>query len=290
MILSSWPGDASTVERWLRAMLSAGDGFRMDGSDRIRIDVALDGDDIETLDLIATRVNLRPELVDESSSPGDGAARPSKPAEIERRPAVLRHGRLSADPVRVHRIPIRIDATLDRLPIAWVRYERPLDPHRPETAFTIDASDPARDTVGSLSATMRTSDVGPLLLTMMRPAVAAQGLRLHRLDIAASQDAEGRILIDLRGSARWKLLAARVRAGITVRVAPDAVVTVERLHVSSRNILVAVLLRFARAELRDAEGRSYDLNGDLAKDAALPRLRDVRVTAGEEISVSARLG
>lgn len=321
MAQQNWPRDAPTVQRWLHATLSAGDGFRMEGADRIRITVDLEGDDIETLDLVATGVNLRPVLTDTARP--DGAADNSPPptsAVVDRRAGVLHRARLVALPVRVHRIPIRIDAGLEGLPIEWLVYDHPRDARRPETAFTISSSGDARGTTGFLTASMRTDDVGRLLLTMIRPVVAESGLHLRRLTFslvpanaeqtpgleqsagsrrsATSEQSVGRgystdperFRLIVRATASWKLLRATVRIEARIRVEPSAVVAVEFFRIRSRNLLIAALLRIARSDIRGYEGKRYDLNDELATDGTMPRVRDLRVTAGKEVSISARLG
>jgi hypothetical protein len=315
MTPQDWPCDAPTVQRWLRTMLSRGDGFVMEGADRIRIAVDLDGDDIESLDIDATGADLRPSLTDsaaltdnvaltDNASPGGTTAAdapappapPIAPTVVDRGGGVLRHARLVAHPVRVHRVPIRVDAAVDRLPIEWLVHERPVDARRPETAFALSSAGDARGTIGSFAASMRTDDIGRLLLALIRPATAGSGVSVRRLRISlapAGTEPAGtepaapeRFRLGARATARWKLLRATVRIEARIRVAPSAVVTVEQFRIRSRNPLVAVLLRIARRDIRGYEGKRYDLN----EDPAMPRVHDLRLSAGKDVSISARLG
>jgi len=75
-----------------------------------------------------------------------------------------------------------------------------------------------------------------------------------------------------------------------IDIHPDGIVTVRDLRLSSGNPFVSIAVRAARRSLRAEIGRTYDLNDSVGAGAHSPRLHDVRVTVGDDITVAARLG
>lgn len=85
---------------------------------------------------------------------------------------------------------------------------------------------------------------------------------------------------------RWRLLTASARGTARIGVSDDGVITVRDLAIGSRNPIVAIALRAARRSVQEQIGQTYDLNEGFSAEG--PRLRDVRVAAGDEITVTAR--
>lgn len=282
-----WPGDAATVERWLRLQLcSADDEVQITGLDDIRTTVELDGTDISHLLIDATHVAL-------AVRPGAGPAPAPASDEAERdilsrEPGMLRFARLAAGPVVVQGHEIHLDATLQNLPVDWVQYATPLTPERPETVFGIDESRRPSHPSGTFSARMRSDEIGPLIAAMARPLLASAKVRLRRLEVTLAESRNQTITLRALASVRWKIFGAAVRATAVVRITPDAVVTVKRLRVRSRNPAIAIGLRMVRDELRAVEGQSHDLNAELGPGSSV-RIRDVRVSVGYDTEISARI-
>lgn len=282
-----WPGDARSIESWLRArMLSeigADAGARVGGLDRVRFDVEASGTDIDRLLIDATGAKITLHAADPYSAPPPP---PEAPAVIAKQEGMLRSARIIADPVKLQGCPIHLDLTVNDLPFSWVTYDAELTPGDPSSRHGIDESDSAGSPTGSLSGSMSVDDIGPLLTKVMRPLLSAEGVRLRRLALTVEDAGSERLVAQATVSARWRIFAARVRAELAVHVSPDAVFTVERLRLSTRNPLIALGLRLVRGELRALEGRTFDLNAS----AETIRIHDLRFTVDEHLTVTARIG
>lgn len=286
--MSGWPEDADAVIRRIREELAAA-GEHLDGLGAVRISADLRGDDLEQLTIDATGVELRlrPQPA-AGSQTGMDAAAPTTGEIRSRRAGTARQVRLIAAPVRVDGIPLAIDVELVDAPIDWLEYARPTDPRRSETVVGVEIRDDGAGMRGTLSASMRAADVGPLIERLAHAALAAEGVDVRSVRVVLHQDGADSIRIDARARARWKLLRASARAKARLRISPDAVVTVEYLEVGSRNPVVALALRAARKTVRAQIGRSIDLNSESPSSAL--RLHGLRVTVGRDVSVEARLG
>lgn len=308
---SSWPGDAATVERWLRAEMLAeladSPDARIEGLDGIRTTVELDGADVSRLLIDATRVRLELRSADAKSSESVGAgsagaesagaesvgesvgepagAESAEPEIVARTPGILRFARLTANPVTVHGHDLHVDATMQDLPFDWVEYATPTTPDRPATAFGVEDAAEHGSPTGTFALRMRAADIGPLITDAMRPLLSEAGIRLRRVEVAVTSDQQELIAGGL-ASVRWKLFSATVRAAAILHVDPDAIVTVRKLQLSSRNPVVAIALRVVRGELRAIEGTATDLNGGSER----LRIHDLRVTAAHDVAVTARIG
>lgn len=286
MTAQNWPGDADTVIRWLRESLRAGEAQPVRGLEAVRISAEMSGSDLELLviDASGTRLTLIPPDAGATPLPPPSAA---EPAVVQRTAGTIRSARVMAAPMRLEKVPITLDIQLYDAPVEWLEYERPVDPDRPETIHSVELTSDGRGMRGALSASIRTGDVGPLLSALIRPALVTAGIRLRRLKVDVTQDGADGIRIEGRAGIRWRLFAASARGSARIGVSPDGVVTVRDLRASSFHPLVAVALRAARRSIRSQIGRTFDLNADLAADG--PRLTGVRVVAGDELKVSARL-
>lgn len=285
-----WPGDADRVVAWIRASLQppVTDGeFAVEGLERLRIALDLHGDDIERLTVDASAVTLR---VRRASAPPP-AAEPASvttatPPVLSRTRATARLIRLLADPVQIEGIPLTAEAQLENVPFDWLVYAAPTVTDQPDSRYGVEPTDSA-EARGTLSASMRSADLAPLIRAITAPLWAEAGVSLRRLRIDVDQDGPEGVRASAEAAIRWKLLRASARARVRVTVAPDGVITVRDLRVGSRNPIIALALRAARSQVDELVGRVYDLNDDIAGG---PRLHDVRIQAGRELRVSARLG
>ncbi|MCK2023765.1 hypothetical protein KZC52_12575 [Microbacterium sp. kSW2-24] len=294
--LHEWPGDSTTVERWMRDSLRPDPSeFEIRGIDDVRISSTVDGDDLERLVVDGTGVALRLRVPKHDSAPGASArpaasAPPATPEIVERRRGTARTVRMLARPVEIEGIPLTIDVQLDDAPIEWQVSASPVVARRPESRYAIVLADDGEGMRGSFLASMAADDLTPLLTAILRPALKAGGARLRHLAVTAAQDGTDGIRIDAAAGVRWRLIGASARGRARIGVEPDGVVTVRDLRVGSRNPFVALALRAARKTIRAEIGRRHNLNESLTADGMRLRLHDLRVTVGDEIRVSARLG
>lgn len=285
-----WPGDSPTVTRWARASLRPDPSeFEIRGIDDVRISSTVVGDDLDQLlvDASGVALDLRVRRHDRTST---ASVPPSDPVIVERRRGTARSVRILARPVEIEGIPLTVDAQLDDAPIEWQVYAAPVTEGRPESRYGLTLADGGAGMRGSFLASMRASDLTPLLTAILRPAFQAARARLRRLTVTAAQDGADGIRVEGAASVRWRVISASARGSARIGIEPDGVLTVRDLRVGSRNPFIALALRAARTTIRAEVGRRHDLNASLAVDGVTVRLHDVRATVGEEIRISARVG
>ncbi|MFK3677713.1 hypothetical protein ACI2IP_08275 [Microbacterium sp. NPDC090218] len=285
-----WPGDAAAVTRWVRASLVPdASEFEVRGLDDVRVSCEMDGDDLTHLTLDASGVGLRLRVPKHDPSSPVSVPAPAPPV-VSRRRGIARTIRLIARPVRLERIPLVVDAQVHDAPIEWLEHAAPVVADRPESRFGIEIAGDGAGMRGSFLASLAASDLTPLLTAVLRPALAAGGVRLRRLRVSVAPDGPDGFRIDGAGSVRWRIVPASARATARIGVHPDGIVTVRDVTVRSGNPLVSVALRAARKSIRGEIGRTHDLNEVLGTEVSAVRLHDVRVTVDDDITIAARLG
>lgn len=283
---SHWPGDGDTVIRWIRAGLQPTDAELVRGLDAVRISAEASGTTLELLSIDASGVELGLLPVNDAASESSPA--PGVPEIVHRRPGVIRTVRLIADPVRIEGIAVSIDAQLRDIPVEWLVYAEPSIIDQPETIHGIDLADDGAGMRGAFTVSVRSEDLSPLIESLVRPLLTGSGIHLSRLKTKVTQDGADGIRLDAGAGIRWRLLGASAKGTAHVQVSPDGIVTLRDLKVGSRNPLVMLALRAVRQSVQEQIGKSFDLNEDLTS-AGGPRLTDLRVTAGDDLTVSARL-
>ena len=285
---ASWPTDAESVVRWLRAISQApAAGMKVDGLEKVRISAELDGTSLDSLTWDATDLSV---TVDVGIAAQPVPASAPRPEVVHSRSGIARSVRFTARPMRIQRTAVSFDAQLFDVPIAWVVYDSPSEPGIPDSIRGVEPEGDASGTRGSLELSMRVADIAPLMTSVLVLGLEGTGFRLSRLDLDVEQAGADGIQVSARARIRWKLISASVKGDVRLHVSEEGIITVRDLRISSRNPLIAIGLRIARSHLRAFVGRSYDLNEEFALSAPAPRLHHVRVTAGHELRISARLG
>lgn len=284
---ANWPGDAETVIGWVRASIQPVDAPAVRGLEDVHISAELSGTDLTTLTIDASGVELSldPPPTPAATTPHVAA---EEPPVVHRTPGVLRTVRVTADPVRIERIPVTIDFQLYDARVEWLVYERPMIADRPESIHGLELAHDGTGMRGAFTASLRAADLTPLLAAVLHPALDTTGIRLRRLKVDVSQDGADGIRIQGRAGIGWRMLRASATGTARVGVSRAGIVTLRELRVGSRNPLVAIALRAARRSIREQVGRSFDLNDEFAS-AGGPRLSDVRVVAAKRLTISARL-
>lgn len=290
---AAWPGDSATVVAWVRDALTrmSTDGeVAIRGLDDIKVSADLNGTDLRQLTVDATGVKLRIDASDTSPPASTRSeSEPADPAEpVLRETGIAENLRFFARPMRIQRTPVTFDLRLHDLPISWLTFAEPTDPDAPTSIHAIVPDDNAPTVRGTLHAAIRTTDIAPLVSSVMRPLLREGGVHLGRVRVDVTSETGDGIRFMAFVGMRWKLFAASARANGMIRVTRDAVITVEELTVGSRNPLVKVALMFARKHVRELIGQSVDLNAQLAEDGTTTRIHDLSVTTGDQLTVSAR--
>lgn len=289
MSSTEWPGDARTIERWLRARMLADtasdEEVRLDGLDKVRITVNATGPNIDHLLIDATGVKLTLSASGTAHIPEE-PAEPAEPVIVERTDGMLHSARIIADPVKMQGLPLRLDVTLDQMPFTWVTYDAEQTAGDPTSRFGIDETAGATATPsGSFTGSIRVDDISRLVTRLMKPLLEGTSVRVRRVDVTITDTGIGRLHVHAAATAWWKVLAARVRAEAVVDVTSDAVITIERLRLHARNPLIAIALRMVRSQITEIEGRTYDLNANLTGVS----IHHLRVSAGEDLTISGRV-
>lgn len=291
MTTPEWPGTSSNVTQWLRSSLRPDDSeFTIHGLDDVRISAALTGSDLEHLTIDASRAKLRFRRSEGTPAPASAPEKTSSsPAVVSRSSGFAHTIRVLADPVRVERIPITLDLQLHNAPIEWQTYAAPEVSTRPESRFALRIADEREAMDGSLVASVKESDLAPLLVACLRPALNEAGIRLRRLSVSVVQDGADGVRIEGKTRIRWKVLGASFTGMTRLVVTPDGVLTVRALQIGSKNPLIALALRAARKAIAAEVGQSHDLNERLGAEGTHHRLHSVRIAVDERITLTARL-
>ncbi|MGO2111435.1 MAG: hypothetical protein ACTH31_07460, partial [Pseudoclavibacter sp.] len=261
--LNAWPGDAATVERWMRAEIAA-EAEGLSGLDAIAIDLALEGDDLARMHVDATGVELRwASTSDDAPASGstqapstDGAAggggdalgagavdeagMESHPEVVASRRGVAHDTRFVADPIRVVGHPIWFALRAERVPISWVRYAAPVRTREPEADRAIVIGDGGAGVRAEMTASVRPNGIEGIARTITEQGLAdaKSPLRLARLKI----EIRGRDQRDLTATADvalgWGPLRAGGNATMRFGVEPDGMLRLHEARIGSRNPLV----------------------------------------------------
>jgi len=284
-----WPGDADALVRWVRAGIRSlavdGQELRVRGLDRVGVQAAVDGVDVTHLSIDATGADVAFRVNVDDAAPNAVAA---EIAPIAEEAGILHDFRLRAQPMRVEGHELRIDLQAHDVPIVWNTYPRPVHPPMPESVHMLEPRTGGGGR-GSLDASMRTQDVGPLITALLRPALKEGGIRLSRVALDIARLGPDGIHVRAFLRARWKVLPASARADLVVKTTPDGVITIDDLSLGSSNPLVKTALLFARGYIASARGTRIDLNGMLADSGSTGRIHDLAITTGERFGISARL-
>ncbi|GGA63201.1 hypothetical protein GCM10011490_12210 [Pseudoclavibacter endophyticus] len=316
---NAWPGDAVTVERWLRGRLRREPGVSA-ALDDVHIDVELDGDDLARCHVDASGVEIPlaaliasgagdADAAGDAGAAGDGTRGETggeigdrhEPPVLEARRGVARDVRVAADPLRVAGRPVWFDARVSALPVVWRLHDAPVDPEHPESDRGIDVVDDGAGATVTAEVSVQRSDLEPLVRSIIE-ATLAEGdgsIRLARfsLELRGSDQRDLEAVVHL--GVRWGLVRGRLPLlGVTARatarfgVDPDGTLHVREVQVRSRNPLVAIPLAMppVRRRLNEVAPRTIVLGDALGPDEGTGyRLHDVRLELGPRIRVSARL-
>ncbi|SJN39104.1 hypothetical protein FM104_10350 [Microbacterium esteraromaticum] len=268
-------------------MASTGD-VRYDGIDGIRVAAQLDGNDLEHVLIDATGVDLTARMTEDGQSAGADTTPAEPPAIVSRTSGMLRTARIVAGPATVQGYAVHLDVTVSDAAFDWVEYVSARDAGRSASAFGIEDSPETARLSGSFSARMRASDIAPLIRAVATPMLATTGVRLRRLEGTVTVSRRQVVKVRALASVRWKIFGATVRAAVSVQITPAAIVDVKRVRLRSWNPIVAIALLAARRQVRAVEGQRFDLNEEAG--ATAPRISNLRLSAGDDLAISARFG
>lgn len=258
----------------VRRLLADAAGPAVSGLDRARVAAELDGADVASFDLDLTGVAF-----------GATKSRPdagwTAPPAAGREEATVRRLRLDAHPLTAIDLPVDVTAEAEGLRFTWLE----------GTDGTVGAQpvepDDAHPVAGHARVAVDRRGLVGTLHGVLAVALSSQGVTLTSLDVHVDSQGPRAASVRVDAKVRKGFLSAGVEAVASAAVGDDMVLTVGDVRISSGNPLVAAMLGMVRARVEAMANRRVDLQ------AALPpgvRLLDVRLDAGEELVLSARLG
>ncbi|AEG43922.1 hypothetical protein [Isoptericola variabilis] len=259
----------------LRRVLVEAAGPAVQGLDRAPIVAQLDGADVASLEVDLTGVAFG------TSQHKPDARRFASPPAARREEATARRVRVDAHPLTAVDLPVDVTAEAEGLRFAWVEGTdgsvgiQPIEP------------DDAHPVAGHARVAVDRRGLVGTLHGILAVALSSQGVQLTDLDVQIDSHGPRSASVRVDAKVRKSFLSASVEAVASAAVRDDMVLEVGDVRLSSGNPLVAAMLGMARARVEAVANRRIDLQ------AALPpgvRLVDVRLDAGEQLVLSARLG
>lgn len=268
------PATGDDLATRVRRLLADAAGPAVTGLDRARVAAELDGADVASFDLDLTGV-----AVGATQSRPDVAW--TAPQAASREEATVRRLRLDAHPLTAIDLPVDVTAEAEGLRFAWVE----------GTDGTVGAQpvepDDAHPVAGHARVAVDRRGLVNTLHGVLAVALSGQGVTLTSLDVHVDSHGPRSASVRVDAKVRKGFLSAGVEALASAAVGDDMVLSVGDVRVSSGNPLVAAMLGMVRSRVEAMADRRIDLQ------AALPpgvRLLDVRLDAGEQLVLSARLG
>lgn len=259
----------------VRRLLTDAAGPGVTSLDRAQIAAELDGADVASFDIDLTGVAFGT-----SHEQPDTSA--WKAPEADRREeAVVRRLRVEAHPLTAVDLPVDVTAEAEGLRFAWVE----------GTDGTVGAQpiepDDAHPVSGHARVVVDRRGLTGTLHGILAVALSSQGVTLTDLDVRIDSHGPRAARVRVDAKVRKSFLAASAQATASASVDENMILTVDDVQLTSGNPLVSAMLGMVRSRVEAVANRRIDLQ------AALPpgvRLTDVRLDAGEQLVLSARLG
>jgi hypothetical protein len=258
----------------VRRLLTDVAGPGVSGLDRARIAADLDGADVASFELDLTGVAF-----------GASQRKPdvswTAPPTAHREEATARVVRVDAHPLTAVDLPVDVTAEAEGLRFVWVEGTdgtAGVEPVEPDDAHPV---------AGHARVAVDRRGLVATLHGILAVALSSQGVTLIGLDVQIQSHGPRSASVRVDAKVRKSFLSATAQANASASVGDDMVLTVGDVHLTSGNPFVAAMLGVVRGRVEAMANRRIDLQ------AALPpgvRLTDVRLDAGEQLVLSARLG
>jgi hypothetical protein len=189
--------------------------------------------------------------------------------------------RVDAHPLTAVDLPVDVTAEAEGLRFVWVEGTdgtAGVEPVEPDDAHPV---------AGHARVAVDRRGLVATLHGVLAVALSSQGVTLTGLDVQIQSHGPRSASVRVDAKVRKSFLSATAQANASASVGDDMVLTVGDVHLTSGNPFVAAMLGVVRGRVEAMANRRIDLQ------AALPpgvRLTDVRLDAGEQLVLSARLG
>ncbi len=269
--------------------MSADPGTSMRGTEHVTITAQLEGARIAELTVDASRLEIDAATRDgsgpESAGPQDPDSSEHTTPVLHRETAVLQAGSFVAVPLLLHGVPVDIEARATNLPFAWLTLDDgDLAVALPQE-MTLRSRGRARLTI---SIDVSPDDVVAAIMGVMRAELAeTDGIHLDREKLTLRQLGPRHIRINASARLRWKFLRPTLRARTDLRIDAKFIARLTRTHVTSSNLVLAVVLRFFRTRIIQELRTPVDLQAALGPVV----LRTLRIHArGARLRVEVEAG
>ncbi|HLS65069.1 MAG TPA: hypothetical protein VK060_16920 [Ruania sp.] len=189
---------------------------------------------------------------------------------------------LTADPVTVRGVRLRVRGELPELPAAWTTDGAGILWLRPQEHTPVAGSP------GQVQVTAEVADLEQAILDIGSPLLAERGLTLTSVRLQVDADGSAVARVQVQAQVRRGILSATVDGRGTASVDESMVLTLSDLTVTSDNALMSMGLAVLGRRLQAWEGRQIHLGTHLVGALAVREV-SVHSTAGE-VSVAARVG
>jgi len=243
--------------------LIADPGTTVREAEKLRVDVSLQGADVDALHIDASGVVI--DVAADTTGvhlPGTEVDDDKETAEVmHREPAVARQATFVARPLRFQDVPLDIEATAVNVPFEWLE----LDDGGLALKIPEEMTTRSRRAVRlQLSVAVNPDDVVKAIMRFLRTDLAeVDGIHIDREKFTLKQLGPHRFRIGLSARVRWKFLGPTLRTRTELRIDNRFVVRLLRTKITSSNPLLAVVLRVFRRRITQDLKKPIDLNQHL---------------------------
>ncbi|WP_203567945.1 hypothetical protein [Aestuariimicrobium ganziense] len=261
----------------------------VENPDAARVEAERIGDTIERLHVWLTGVRFRvpdellnPEATGAPTDPGQPSTQPS-PATTAEMPVagsrgVARSVGLLAQPASVEGRDVWVDGAFNDLPVRWIET---VD----QVVLELDEPTPDRPLHGHLRAEVGIADLEGLVEDVVNRGLDGRGA-VSGLSLALARPSRGEYLPEAGVTMRLGLLRGRVRASARVTIDEAMVLRVDRVRLSSANLLLWLPLLVANRKLDQHEVEPFPLR----RPEIGVMVRDLDVRLDQRLRVAATFG
>jgi hypothetical protein len=149
----------------------------------------------------------------------------------------------------------------------------------------------AAATDGRFAVCISRADLEALVTAKAREAASAKGIDVQRIELTLTQLGPRSVRLDAKAHVQTKALFKMIGGAVTlsgqVDIDDELVIRLSHLDIAGEGMMVALAVNMVRSRVTALEGAEFPLTTLAAGDV---RLRDVQMTVGNELSVTAAFG
>lgn len=277
VILGAAPRPTTDADLSSRLLTAVRDALPQgSNADALTVVATTDGDDIATLDVALTGVNI-PNLTQDDVKDllGSGELASSQPM-------VIRAATLRGEPLLVAGAKVAVSGQLSNLPGSWVE----TSDGRVGIQLT-EPTDSGSPVTGSGAAEITKADLVTAATTVGQTMAAGLGVALSDLTIDLRQVSARQVQVNAGARVKKGFIGASAEVGATASIDQDMVVNISNLVVSSKNPVINTLLGVVRGKLDRFNNRTIAINQLLPAGV---RLSALEFDVADSIKVKGTIG